>query len=484
MWHAKIIAVTLPNEDARGSRPPSRLLSKGQPPSRRASKESYTSRRATKESYTSECRPLRTSPGNVISTSRPSNVAGSIGQRPQTCPQLTPQTASTPRALPSRLRQLWDAAASMDKSAGSSNLQIESAVQRSMALAQHSQSRTGSYSARSNRDDAVLDRVMPVGVKDMLELGIDELEYLATFKAACKRNYRNLTRAWRLLLDAQGLGRISFISFCETVRQVGWKDGKKLFMAIDGNHSGFITLDEWDPVSHRNLMEFKDICKKQFGGMESAFNHGMDRTGSKTVTLKELERFCNDQDFTGDVKVLFEALAVNRCGFITLDNLDFLQVYEGERFTNARVGNVQDSRSCKFNYCLARLRNNQDRRRQMRDKWQNEQTRLDDDKDQRESVRFLNSPQAPADIRGLTTAQFREMRAAAKAVTMMEAEADEELLEPEDDFPMLQARHIKRMSTANFHSIQTVKTPTGRHVSVDSLAERIQSPVANRLFTT
>ena len=44
--------------------------------------------------------------------------------------------------------------------------------------------------------------------------------------------------------------------------------------------SGFITLDNWDPKAFRVLMEFREICKKEFGGLAEAFRFGMNKNGS------------------------------------------------------------------------------------------------------------------------------------------------------------------------------------------------------------
>lgn len=158
-----------------------------------------------------------------------------------------------------------------------------------------------------------------------------DLQYADKFKEICKRKYTSLCLAWRLLLDVEGNGRVSFQHFCRTVKRIGFKEPKRLWCVVNTRKTNFLTLDEWDPLSFRNLYEFRAICLEQYGSMDCAFNYGMDTTGSRTVTIAELENYCERFDFTGDVKVLFEALDMHQHGFITHDELEFLAQWEGEK---------------------------------------------------------------------------------------------------------------------------------------------------------
>jgi hypothetical protein len=160
----------------------------------------------------------------------------------------------------------------------------------------------------------------------------EDVQYAQNFRVECKRKYTTLCRAWRIYLDPDGVGRIPFLTFSAKARFMGFREPKRLWMVLNTKRTNFLTLDEWDPVAFRNLYEFRGICLAQYGKMDAAFNFGMDRTGSRTVTLPELERFCDDHDFTGDVKALLEAVDMHHHGYITLDELDFLAKWEGEKY--------------------------------------------------------------------------------------------------------------------------------------------------------
>lgn len=165
--------------------------------------------------------------------------------------------------------------------------------------------------------------------------GDDTVDYYGAFKDACLRKYSTLCRTWRLLIDPKGVGRVPFAAFCLAARSIGFGDVRQLWAALDVNQSGFITMDEWDPVSFHNLVEFREICRVHYGSLEAAFSLGLDRSKSCTVTFAELQQFCEEKDFLGDTRVLFHALDLHQRGFITVDELAFLSRFQGERFYKA-----------------------------------------------------------------------------------------------------------------------------------------------------
>lgn len=159
-----------------------------------------------------------------------------------------------------------------------------------------------------------------------------DIQYVEKFQDACRRKYTTLILTWRWLLDYEGVGRVTFQGFSKSARDVmGFKEPKRLWAYLNTRKTSFLTLDEWDPMSFRVLFEFRSICLEQYGGMDHAFKFGMDRTGSRTVTVRELERFCEDHEYSGDVKALFQTLDMRQKMFITIDDLDFLAKWEGQK---------------------------------------------------------------------------------------------------------------------------------------------------------
>lgn len=231
----------------------------------------------------------------------------------------------------------------ISKSLGSksSSLSFRDASKSSHRMPSRSPSKTDASPMSSNQADT--------STSSILNFVVESAEYAEKFRAACRGKYVTMVRAWRLLLDPGGNGRVSFGQFCTAARTIGFERVSTLWSVFDIHKSGFITLDCWDQQAFIALMEFRNIAKKQYGGMREAFRFGMDRCGSAACHRKDFEAFCDDMEFTGDTEVLFQALDKNQRGFIVADDLDFLSRWEGERFRPANVDRA-------FNFGLARLR--------------------------------------------------------------------------------------------------------------------------------
>ena len=50
---------------------------------------------------------------------------------------------------------------------------------------------------------------------------------LDEFKGALRRKYGNLLRAWKLGLDSDGSGKLSFVEFCQSARSEGFAGNLK-----------------------------------------------------------------------------------------------------------------------------------------------------------------------------------------------------------------------------------------------------------------
>jgi len=124
---------------------------------------------------------------------------------------------------------------------------------------------------------------------------------------------------------------VSFSAFSVAARKMGFNSLRNMWTGLDVNQSGFISLDEWDPQGLAMLMQFSELCCHKYGTLEVAFNFGLDQTKSATCTLRELAHFCDWAGFSGDVEALFRALDVHEFGFFTLEQLDFLHKWKGEK---------------------------------------------------------------------------------------------------------------------------------------------------------
>merc|ERR1719487_3204013 len=77
------------------------------------------------------------------------------------------------------------------------------------------------------------------------------------FNNLLMRRYGNLVRAWRLGLDRDGSGKLTFLEFCKSARELGFGGNvKALWQELDADGSGSVSLKELCPEVYELLMEF------------------------------------------------------------------------------------------------------------------------------------------------------------------------------------------------------------------------------------
>mmetsp|Transcript_9257 Transcript_9257/g.22041 ORF Transcript_9257/g.22041 Transcript_9257/m.22041 type:complete len:346 (+) Transcript_9257:60-1097(+) len=235
--------------------------------------------------------------------------------------------------------------------------------------------------------------------KALLSTLEDGARYTQRFKDCCRRKYGKLVVAWRILLDPGGNGRVSFVPFCNAARAMGFVNVSTLWRHLDVKCIGFLTLDSWDPHSYRVLMEFREICRSEFGGVVEAFKFGMNRTGSGACYKKEFEQFLKNFEFSGDYQILWDALDKDRGGFITVDELFFLARWQGERFRPEKVQR-------EFNLNLVRLKMCKQQRQKHQARMNEFKARIEDEQQVLERNRSLRMAAAKQNVR-LTAEQVR-----------------------------------------------------------------------------
>mmetsp|Transcript_11279 Transcript_11279/g.24952 ORF Transcript_11279/g.24952 Transcript_11279/m.24952 type:complete len:367 (+) Transcript_11279:20-1120(+) len=164
------------------------------------------------------------------------------------------------------------------------------------------------------------------------------------FVEELRRKFGSVVRGWLLHLDPAQTGRISYTQFCNAVREMGYVgDISLLWSELDENASGFVTLDELDPVCLRLFEAFRDTCIHHFGGMDEAFRYGVDQTRTGTATVDELLAFCENfrafpdvENLEETVEMLFKAFDLAGAGMLTSASIAFLDPkfgsWKGERF--------------------------------------------------------------------------------------------------------------------------------------------------------
>ncbi|CAE8583926.1 unnamed protein product [Polarella glacialis] len=166
------------------------------------------------------------------------------------------------------------------------------------------------------------DRLNPTSAKEKLEAWNREKaahDMAATDLAAMKRllvnRYGSIPAAWRHSLDPDGNNQVSFAEFGNAMREIGYKGGiKDAWKELDKDGNGFITPDEFDPVSHRVLSRFRDWLEA-WDFLDAKKNHRVDEP--------TFAQRCEELGYEGDTSKLFKYLLAHASfEFILLKDLD------------------------------------------------------------------------------------------------------------------------------------------------------------------
>jgi len=140
---------------------------------------------------------------------------------------------------------------------------------------------------------------------------------LKDFKNSLVQRYGTIVAAWRAALDTDGNGRLSFGELCEALRWLSFHgDKKQLWMELDKDSSGLISLDELDPEAEQTLREFREHLVEHFGGLEAGWLKGFDIRNTKRIDADQFLERCSKIRYATDdpntVKKLFRLLLPER----------------------------------------------------------------------------------------------------------------------------------------------------------------------------
>jgi len=146
------------------------------------------------------------------------------------------------------------------------------------------------------------------------------------FRKHLKRMCGNVVRAWRLKLDLNGSGGITYNEFGPAVRSLGYEGSiRELWHALDDDDSGAITVSEIDPKEAEIVEDFKRTVMSQFSNATHAWQK-IAPAGQKTLTKESFKQACNILGWEGDADHLFALLDSNIeiCGHIGIHDIEWL----------------------------------------------------------------------------------------------------------------------------------------------------------------
>lgn len=129
------------------------------------------------------------------------------------------------------------------------------------------------------------------------------------FRLLLSRKFGSVAAAWRVSLDPDGNGHISFGEFNHRCRQMGFTGNlRKIWGELDTEKTGFISLKEIDPKAHQELEDFRSICLDKHGNMLNAWYNGFNIENKPGVPETVFISRCQELGFVGDAHRLFKLL--------------------------------------------------------------------------------------------------------------------------------------------------------------------------------
>jgi Ca2+-binding EF-hand superfamily protein len=147
-----------------------------------------------------------------------------------------------------------------------------------------------------------------------------------------ERKFGNRTRAWRLALDADGNGKLSWVEFCKALRSLGYEaDIRSIWAELDKDGSDMITIDEIAPIECEMLEAFKNFLCDRFGNAQAAWK-GLASKGQLRLSPDEFVNACRSIGYDRDPKQTHRLLDSHAHGGkqVTIKDLEWLGLPNGE----------------------------------------------------------------------------------------------------------------------------------------------------------
>jgi Ca2+-binding EF-hand superfamily protein len=172
-------------------------------------------------------------------------------------------------------------------------------------------------------------------------------------KTFLKKKFNNLVLAWRLGLDTDGSGKLSYAEFSKAMSGMNYKTNfKQLWKDMDDDNSGTVSLVEIDPEASALLREFRDFLNDYFESLEEAWAN-LDTDRSLRLTRKELEEGLDRIGFgtAGAHNTIFSYLITSGGGgFVSLQDFEFLGLPRDPKYDMRKVVLRQKTKRQEFEF--------------------------------------------------------------------------------------------------------------------------------------
>mmetsp|Transcript_19090 Transcript_19090/g.44629 ORF Transcript_19090/g.44629 Transcript_19090/m.44629 type:complete len:948 (+) Transcript_19090:57-2900(+) len=149
----------------------------------------------------------------------------------------------------------------------------------------------------------------------------------ADFKAFLLRTYNNLVRAWRLGLDFDDDGRLTFVEFCKSCKAIGFHGRlKTLWHCLDEEGHGFVTLKSIDAEAYTQLESLRHLIEENYRTLDDVWERVFDRSHKGRCSKDEFASACATLGWNGNVVKMFNWLDVENRACLTIEVMEFLGI--------------------------------------------------------------------------------------------------------------------------------------------------------------
>eukprot|EP00927_Polykrikos_kofoidii_P040312 TRINITY_DN34492_c0_g1_i1.p1 TRINITY_DN34492_c0_g1~~TRINITY_DN34492_c0_g1_i1.p1 ORF type:complete len:1264 (-),score=148.87 TRINITY_DN34492_c0_g1_i1:23-3382(-) len=129
------------------------------------------------------------------------------------------------------------------------------------------------------------------------------------FEQLCIRTYGSMSSAWRLCLDYDQNGKLTFNEFCSACRRIGYGGSPKaLWKHYDADKNGHISLEELDKDSHETINSFLLLLAERYGHIDRAWKVGFGKDPHESIDQLSLKKACSKLGYPHSSQKLWKCL--------------------------------------------------------------------------------------------------------------------------------------------------------------------------------